>query len=85
MSELRAATGHHTKIAASDGDLLSELLDEEDRSGKVEGVPSELQRQLALRRRRLQDTELRLASFLFGVRLLPGGGAFGGGWTMRVN
>ena len=48
VSELRAATGHHTKIAASDGDLLSELLDEEDRSGKVEGVASELQRQLAL-------------------------------------
>lgn len=47
-SELRLARRHHAKIAASDRDLFSELLDEEDRSGKVEGVASELQRQLAL-------------------------------------
>ena len=32
-----------------------------------------------------RHTELGLASFFFGVRLRPGGGAFGGGWTMRVN
>ena len=49
-------------MATLNCDLFSELLDEEDRAGKVEGVACELQRQLAL----------------LGGGLIPEGGFDGG-------